>query len=266
MTFVMPLTESAAGADSALARFVARAAALSGRERGQQRNWTRFGGVRPRTIPGDANMLMPALRPRFVAGLLLPAALLLPTGLAAQNAVLASPHLAIGDRVVVKVWPEVKLSDTTVVDERGEISLPHVGSIGVLSFDYDRLRDTLRARYGTFLRNPVIDVIAFRRVTVNGAVGKPDIYMIDVSSTIRDVIARAGGVAPNGDAHKVAILRGGQEIPATNWDKPAVAPALQLQSGDVILVGRRSWWVENLGTVTGVAGLVASLAFALFRK
>ena len=237
MTFVMPLTESATGADSALARFVARAAALSGRERGQQRNWTRFGGVRPRTIPGDANMLMPALRPRFVAGLLLPAALLLPTGLAAQNAVLASPHLAIGDRVVVKVWPEVKLSDTTVVDERGEISLPHVGSIGVLSFDYDRLRDTLRARYGTFLRNPVIDVIA-----------------------------RAGGVAPNGDAHKVAILRGGQEIPATNWDKPAVAPALQLQSGDVILVGRRWWCVENLGTVTGVAGLVASLAFALFRK
>ena len=64
----------------------------------------------------------------------------------------------------------------------------------------------------------------------------------------------------------MTILRGDQTIPAPNWDNPAVAGDLSLQSGDVILVGRRPWWVENLGTVTGVAGLVASLAFALFRK
>ena len=203
---------------------------------------------------------MAALRWILIAGALVPASA------SAQGKVLSSPHLAVGDRVVVRVWPEIKLSDTAVVDERGEISLPHVGSIGVLTFDYEQLRDTLRERYGTFLRSPVIDVIAFRRVTVNGAVGKPDVYMIDLSSTIRDVIARAGGVAPYGDVHKVTILRGDQTIPAPNWDNPAVAGDLSLQSGDVILVGRRPWWVENLGTVTGVAGLVASLAFALFRK
>jgi protein involved in polysaccharide export with SLBB domain len=183
----------------------------------------------------------------------------------AQSAVAASPRLAIGDRVIVRVWPEIKLSDTVVVDERGEINLRHVGSIGVLAFDYDRLRDTLRARYATFLRSPVIDVIAFRRITVNGAVGKPDVYMIDQTSTIRDVIARAGGIAPNGDLHKVEILRGGERIAAKNWDKPD-AVAEPLRSGDVILVGRRPWWVENLGTITGVAGLTASIAFTLLRK
>lgn len=183
----------------------------------------------------------------------------------AQSAVVSSPRLAVGDRVVVRVWPEVKLSDTVVVDERGEINLKHVGSIGVLAFDYDRLRDTLRARYATFLRSPVIDVIAFRRVTVNGAVAKPDVYMIDQTSTIRDVIARAGGVAPNGDMHKVEILRGSERIPAKSWDNPD-AVVEQLRSGDVILVGRRPWWLENLGTITGVAGLTASIAFTLLRK
>ena len=197
------------------------------------------------------------------------AAVLAPTVVAgqgvAQSAIAASPRLAVGDRVIVKVWPEIKLSDTVVVDERGEINLRHVGSIGVLAFDYDRLRDTLRARYATFLRSPVIDVIAFRRVTVNGAVGKPDVYMIDQTSTIRDVIARAGGVAPNGDAHKVEILRGSERIPAQNWDKPD-GVVEQLRSGDVILVGRRPWWVENLGVVTGVAGVAASIAFTLLRK
>ena len=207
-----------------------------------------------------ASMTMAALRWIIMAGWLVPASAL------AQGAALPSPHLAVGDRVIVRVWPEIKLSDTAVVDERGEINLPHVGSIGVLTFDYEQLRDTLRARYATFLRSPVIDVIAFRRVTVNGAVGKPDIYMIDLTSTIRDVIARAGGVAPYGDSQKVSILRGDRTIPAPNWDQPGTAAEFPLQSGDVILVGRRPWWVENLGTITGVAGLAASLAFALFKK
>lgn len=183
----------------------------------------------------------------------------------AQSAVASAPRLAVGDRVIVRVWPEIKLSDTVIVDERGQINLRHVGSVDVLSLDYDRLRDTLRARYATFLRSPVIDVIAFRRVTVNGAVGKPDVYMIDQTSTIRDVIARAGGIAPNGDAHKVEILRGDERIPAKNWDR-ADAVVGPLRSGDVILVGRRPWWVENLGTITGVAGVTASIAFTLLRK
>lgn len=212
-----------------------------------------------------AHTLMTSLRWVVVAGILVPACAAA-QGVVGQSGVASSPHLAVGDRVIVKVWPEIKLSDTVIVDERGQINLRHVGSIGVLAFDYDQLRDTLRARYATFLRSPVIDVIAFRRVTVNGAVGKPDVYMIDQTSTIRDVIARAGGVAPNGDVHKVAILRGAERIPAQNWDRPDATADVPLRSGDVILVGRRPWWVENLGVVTGVAGVVASIAFTVLRK
>jgi protein involved in polysaccharide export with SLBB domain len=212
---------------------------------------------------GGGRKLMSSFRAVALTVLLAPACLLAQS--VAQSAVASSPRLAVGDRVVVKVWPEVKLSDTVIVDERGEINLRHVGSIGVLALDYDRLRDTLRARYAAFLRSPVIDVIAFRRVTVNGAVSKPDVYMIDQTSTLRDVIARAGGVAPNGDTHKVEILRGAERIPARNWDQPDAA-AEPLRSGDVILVGRRPWWVENLGVITGVAGVTASIAFTLLRK
>lgn len=211
-----------------------------------------------------AHTLMSPLRWVAVAGMLVPACAA--QSQVAQSGTASAPHLAVGDRVIVKVWPEIKLSDTVVVDERGQINLRRIGSIGVLAFDYDQLRDTLRAKYAMFLRSPVIDVTAFRRVTVNGAVGKPDVYMIDQTSTIRDVIARAGGVAPNGDVHKVAILRGAETIPAQNWDKPDAAADVPLRSGDVILVGRRPWWVENLGVVTGVAGVVASIAFTVLRK
>jgi polysaccharide export outer membrane protein len=208
---------------------------------------------------------MSSLRWIAAAGMLVPACASAQSAVA-QSGAASAPHLAIGDRVIVKVWPEIKLSDTVVVDERGQINLRRIGSIDVLAFDYDQLRDTLRAKYAVFLRSPVIDVTAFRRVTVNGAVGKPDVYMIDQTSTIRDVIARAGGVAPNGDVHKVTILRGAETIQAQNWDKPDATADVPLRSGDVILVGRRPWWVENLGVVTGVAGVVASIAFTVLRK
>ena len=190
-----------------------------------------------------AHTLMSSLRWVVVAGMLVPACASAQSPVA-QSGAASAPHLAVGDRVIVKVWPEIKLSDTVVVDERGQINLRRIGSIGVLAFD----------------------VIAFRRVTVNGAVGKPDVYMIDQTSTIRDVIARAGGVAPNGDVHKVTILRGAETIQAQNWDKPDATANVPLRSGDVILVGRRPWWVENLGVVTGVAGVVASIAFTVLRK
>src|SRR5262245_27882759 len=202
--------------------------------------------TQPKAVSAVGGRPMSPLPAVLIAAVLASSAVCVEAQGVAQSAVASSPRLAIGDRVIVKVWPEIKLSDSVIVDERGEINLRHLGSIHVLAFDYDRLRDTLRARYATFLRNPVIDVIPFRRVTVNGAVGKPDVYMIDPTSTIRDAIARAGGIAPNGNTHKVEILRGAERISAKNWDKPD-GVVESLQSGDVILVGRRSWWVENLG-------------------
>ncbi len=101
---------------------------------------------------------------------------------------LPASHLAAGDDVVVVVFQEKELSARVYVDGQNQIELPRIGTIGVASLTSDMLRDTVRSRYAAFLRDPSVDVRALRRVTVNGSVLKPDVYYVDPSLTLRDVI------------------------------------------------------------------------------
>ena len=48
-------------------------------------------------------------------------------------------------------------------------------------------RNTL-AEYSRYLRSPAIEVTFLRRILVGGAVQKPDVYYIDPTMTVRDVI------------------------------------------------------------------------------
>ncbi|HEY4215963.1 MAG TPA: polysaccharide biosynthesis/export family protein [Gemmatimonadaceae bacterium] len=170
-------------------------------------------------------------------------------------------HLAAGDDVVVTVFREKDLSARVFVDEANDLALPKLGVISVGTLTSDMLRDSLRARYATFLREPAVDVRAMRRVTVNGAVLKPDVYFVDPSMALRDVVARAGGVTSEGNMKDVSIVRGGIRTPFPNW---STGPQGQeaLRSGDEVLVGRRSWVSLNIGAVIGVAGLLTSLLIA----
>jgi protein involved in polysaccharide export with SLBB domain len=173
-------------------------------------------------------------------------------------------HLAAGDDVVVVVFREKDLSSRAFVDERNQLALPRLALLDVGRLTADMLRDTIRARYSGFLRDPSVDVRALRRVTVNGSVLKPDVYFVDPSMMLRDVIARAGGVTPEGDLKRVYLVRGGTSTVFPDWSGSAQGQTA-LRSGDEILVGRRSWVSLNFGAVVGVAGLLTSLLIA-FRR
>jgi len=180
------------------------------------------------------------------------------------TAVIPLAHLAAGDDVVVIVFREKELSGRSFVDERNQIALPRLGLLDVSALTTDMLRDTIRARYSTFLRDPSVDVRALRRVSVNGSVLKPDVYFVDPSMLLRDVVARAGGVTPDGDLKKVSVVRDGAVTAYPNWSESSEGQT-PLRSGDEVLVGRRSWVSLNIGAVIGVAGLLTSLLIAFKR-
>jgi polysaccharide export outer membrane protein len=173
-------------------------------------------------------------------------------------------RLAAGDDVVVVVFQEKELSARVYVDGRNQIALPRLGVFDVSTMTSDMLRDTVRARYATFLRDPAVDVRALRRVTVNGSVLKPDVYYVDPSMTLRDVIARAGGVTSDGSPKRVSLVRGAEATRYPDWAETAEG-LTELRSGDQIVVGRRSWIALNSGALIGVAGVLTSLAIAFLR-
>ena len=169
-----------------------------------------------------------------------------------------------GDRVVVKIYGEGELSGDFMVSTEADVILPRVGALSVKNLSVQMLADTVRARYARFLRNPVVDLTVLRRIVVNGEVLKPEVYYVDVVSTLRDVIARAGGISPNGDASRVEIVRHGERIRVTDWQHDETL-ASDLSSGDQVVVGRRSWLSLNASAVLSAAALVVSLIVTLRR-
>jgi polysaccharide export outer membrane protein len=177
----------------------------------------------------------------------------------------AQSRIEPGDRVAVKVYLEPSLSDEVIVNTNGDIVLARLGAIHVTPIAVGALQDTLRARYATFLRHPDVSITVLRRVVVNGDVGRPNVYYVDVASTLRDVIAQAGGITENGNPDKVVIIRDGQSIPVPNW-RDDVSRASDLRSGDQIFVPKRSWLYRNMFSIASTGVLISSFLYTVLHK
>jgi polysaccharide export outer membrane protein len=176
----------------------------------------------------------------------------------------AAAHPEPGDRLFVHIVGEPLLSDTVTVNERGEAALAKLGVVNIARFSIGELQDTIRARYARLLRDPAVEVVVLRRVAVNGGVTHPDVYLVDVSNTLRDVIARAGGVSETGDRNKVFIVRNGERTHVAQWESDN-SRASDLRSGDQIVVGRQAWWKSNIFALTSTAVVIAGFAINLLR-
>lgn len=207
-------------------------------------------------------------RQSLVRPLLGAASLLLGSNLQAQSGVeesarrAASALIRPGDRIELQFRRDRELSGTVNVNERGEAVFPKLGTLDVTRVTIGSLQDTLRTRYSEYLRTPELEVTVLRRIVVNGEVRMPNIYMVDVASGVRDAIARAGGLLETASKSKVSIVRDGVERRVSNWDRTQ-GPDTDLQSGDQVVVGRKSWLTLNalpvISTSVIVIGLIQSL-------
>lgn len=183
-----------------------------------------------------------------------------PSAVARSAAGYAQP----GDQVRITVWPQSAFGPpvTGTVDSYGNIVVPPAGVIAVATIPIANLRDTIIARVSRYIRKPEVDVQVLRRVTVNGAVLRPDIYFMDVSATLRDVIARAGGISEVGAKRKVQVIRNGVVTKVPNWESDTGETSV-LRSGDQVIVGRRSWIEINIIPVASLSLATASFLLSL---
>jgi len=169
-----------------------------------------------------------------------------------------------GDVVSIEIWREPDLSGSFVVNEAGVVVLPLLGARRVADVPMAGLRDSLLQDYQGFLRNPSITVTLRRRVHVLGEVNQPGLYEVDPTFTLEAVVALAGGATPGGDLNRIRVVRGGtvmQERVASGRELSAI----DIRSGDQILVDRRSWFERNstflisvgLSLPSVVAGILA---------
>jgi polysaccharide export outer membrane protein len=170
-----------------------------------------------------------------------------------------------GDQVVLRVWREPELSGTFTVAANGDVILPRLGAVRASNHTIVAFQDLLRRAYAEYLRDPAFEVTVLRRIGVHGEVNKPGLYLVDLTMTLRDVIAQAGGVTAVGDPNSITIVRGGQRIQFGKRQGAELLTA-ELVSGDQVAIGQRSWFERNSLAVVSTGAVVISLIVPVIRS
>jgi hypothetical protein len=169
-----------------------------------------------------------------------------------------------GDRIKVSIWREDDLSGDFHVDEAGRVTLPLLGEVRVTDIPLPELRRVLGEEYRVHLRNPSINIVPLRKILVLGEVRNPGPYEVDPTESILGVIAQAGGATSAGNIERVGIIRN-QTVVSDRVALEQTLSALQMRSGDQVVVYPRSWLARNQSFVISVLLALPGVVFTITR-
>jgi protein involved in polysaccharide export with SLBB domain len=113
--------------------------------------------------------------------------------------------------------------------------------------------------------NPTaVEAVLLRRVRVVGEVAKPGVYFVELTFTLRDAIAMAGGVTADGRENRVSLLRMGRLSVLPDWRIGAEGEAF-VESGDELVVGRIPWYQRNALAIVTALSVLASIIITLHK-
>lgn len=151
------------------------------------------------------------------------------------------------DIIKVTVYEQPDLTLTAQITASGQIVMPLIGAItvqGLTAIQAEaKIADALRK--GGYVKSPQVTVTVqeFRsqQVAVLGYVKKSDKYSIDATSTIIDILARAGGVTEEaGDVITIVKnLKGKKSIHKVNLSSfytGDLSQNIEITAGDLILI------------------------------
>jgi polysaccharide export outer membrane protein len=159
------------------------------------------------------------------------------------------PGYRIGpeDVLQVSVWNNEAMSRTAPVRPDGKISLPLLNDVQAAGLTPMELRQELMRQLAEYMPHPevavsVTDVRSFK-VSVIGAVPKPDRYELKSWATVMDVLAMAGGLGEFAARSRIVVIRsqaGRTERIPFDYDKVRSGDPGQanfhLLPGDIVMV------------------------------
>ncbi|EKO3390556.1 SLBB domain-containing protein [Vibrio fluvialis] len=121
-------------------------------------------------------------------------------------------YVAIGDMIQVNLPGETQLNQAFLVDRRGAIKLPEIGSIFVAGYSEEQLTNEVKLRLGEVYRDLTnVEVfIAQKQLIINvlGYVENPGEKVLDQATTIQEAFSAAGGIRSGAQLDKVQLKRG----------------------------------------------------------
>jgi len=151
------------------------------------------------------------------------------------------------DVIQVSVWSNEAMSKTVPVRPDGKISLPLLNDVPAAGLTPMELRELIMKRLTEYVASPEVSVIVTEvrslKVSVIGAVPKPDRYELRSRATVMDVLAMAGGFNEFASRSRIVVLRSnGAKVERIPFDYDKVSAGdgkhanFHLQAGDIVVV------------------------------
>jgi polysaccharide export outer membrane protein len=156
-------------------------------------------------------------------------------------------HLGAGDLLKISVSGYPELSTDVRVGRSGKISYPFVGELSVDGLSSLQLEVLLARRLseGGYIRQAQVSVLVSdyqsQKAAVLGQVTKPGQYPLEVSHTVLELLADAGGVIPLVGADEATLLHRDGSRTSVDLDalfKGEPSQNLPVSAGDTIYVPR----------------------------
>lgn len=156
--------------------------------------------------------------------------------------------IGLEDILSINVWKEPELSvKEVVVRPDGKISVPLIGDIQASDLTPMQLQERITGRMKEYVAAPSVTIVVLRigsrSVSIVGQVAKPGIYYLGSPMTVLELLARAGGIGPDAEEKKIAIVRneGGKSV-SYRFNYKDVSRGrkleqnIELKNGDTVIV------------------------------
>jgi polysaccharide biosynthesis/export protein len=172
-------------------------------------------------------------------------------------------HIRKDDKITISVWGQDDISVGStygiynsnevygkwlMVDARGNVEIPKIGTFQVEKMTMIQLKDTLKGIYSQWIKTPVIDIkVLNREITVLGEVREPQVIQVDKErNTLVEVIARCKGLEFYANPKYVKVFRQvGPNVCVANINLTKSSHLqkrnIDLHPGDVVVVPSKQY-------------------------
>ncbi len=185
---------------------------------------------------------------------------------ASQSAVDTGDFRA-GDRILLTVDGEDKLSGTFTVLPGPALDLPEIGTVSLVGVRRSELDAYLTTAIGRYVRNAHVRASSTVRIGVIGQVARPGFYDLAASSSLTDVLMAAGGPTQAADVGKLKLTRADTSAVPRDSVQAALAQnislaQLRVRSGDQLVMPQQQQG-QAWGRIISVIVAVPTLIFAI---
>lgn len=161
-----------------------------------------------------------------------------------------------GDQLLVTVWGYNEFTGPTSVKDDGTATIPLVGEVKAAGLTKDEFIAGLRKRLSDYVKGEIkitVSVVssAGQRVTILGAVARPDNYPVANEISLPELVAMAGGYTPDANLAEVRIIHRESGQPTTEVNMEMSLKAGDIESlprvapGDIVLVPRAQNFIRE---------------------